>query len=407
MDLGPVTGLWDMTPFLLLGLALIAMGAGGIKPCVSAHVGDQFGRGNKHLLTQIFNWFYFSINVGAMASTIVTPILLERVGPWAAFGLPGVLMAIATFLFWMGRGKFVHVPAAGWEKFKRETFGPEGRRALLNLSPLFLIFVPVFWAIFDQTGSAWVLQAESMDRRFLGVTWLQSQVQAVNPAFILILIPVFTYVIYPAVNRVVPLTPLRKIGVGFVLTAGAFALSAVIEIWIKEQSGLAMSELWAAMNAEGPMPTRLSEMVRQAREIGWTQAELAPYLDEMPNIGWQFLAYAVLTSAEILVSIVCLEFAYTQSPPRMKSLIMGVYFLGVSLGNFYVSGVNIAMEQMRNPETGATPLDGANYYWFFAGLMMATFVAYLFWANTYKGRTFIQGDDAVAAAAEAEGTDPR
>lgn len=392
MDIGPVTGLWDMKPFLFLGLALIAVGAGGIKPCVSAHVGDQFGRGNKHLLTQIFNWFYFSINVGAMLSTILTPILLEKVGPWAAFGLPGALMAIATFLFWMGRHKFIHVPAAGWENFKRETFGPEGRRAILNLAPLFLIFVPVFWAIFDQTGSAWVLQAESMDRRFLGFTWLESQVQAVNPFFILLLIPVFTYGVYPAISKVFPLTPLRKIGIGFVLTAATFALSAMIEVWIDDRSGAAMTRLWADMNAPGDMPARLSEMVRTAKEMGWTQEQLTPYLADMPNIGLQFIAYIILTSAEIMVSIVCLEFAYTQSPKRMKSFVMGIYFLGVSLGNFYVSGVNIVMDAMKDPVTGATPLDGANYYWFFAGLMMAAFFVYLIWAKTYKGQTYIQGE---------------
>jgi len=392
MDLGPITGLWDMTPFLFLGLALIAVGAGGIKPCVSAHVGDQFGRGNKHLLTQIFNWFYFSINVGAMLSTILTPILLEKVGPWAAFGLPGTLMAIATFVFWMGRHKFIHVPAAGWENFKRETFGPEGRRAILNLAPLFLVFVPVFWAIFDQTGSAWVLQAESMDRRFLGFTWLESQVQAVNPFFILLLIPVFTYGVYPAISKVFPLTPLRKIGIGFVLTAATFALSAMIEVWIDDRSGPVMTRLWADLNASGDMPARLSDMVRTAKEMGWTQDQLTPYLADMPNIGLQFIAYIILTSAEIMVSIVCLEFAYTQSPKRMKSFVMGIYFLGVSLGNFYVSGVNIVMDAMKDPVTGSTPLDGANYYWFFAGLMMAAFFIYLIWAKTYKGQTYIQGE---------------
>jgi len=410
MDLGPVLGLWDMAPFMFIGLALIAVGAGGIKPCVSAHVGDQFGKGNKRLLTQIFNWFYFAINLGAMASTILTPVLLHKVGPWAAFGLPGVLMAIATLLFWMGRHKFVHVPAAGWAKFTAETFSPEGRRALINLAPLFLIFVPVFWAIFDQTGSAWVLQAESMDRRFMNYTWLQSQVQAVNPFFILLLIPVFTYVIYPAISKVFPLTPLRKIGIGFVLTAATFALSALIELWIADRSAAAMGELWAAMNVDGEMPRRLSDMVRQARELGWEQAQLTPFLADMPNISWQFLAYIILTSAEIMVSIVCLEFAYTQSPPKMKSFVMGVYFLGVSLGNFYVSGVNIALEQMKDAETGATPLDGANYYWFFAGLMMAAFLVYLVWAKTYKGETYIQGEtdeDIAEAEAEALGPDAR
>ena len=47
---------------LFAGLALIALGAGGIKPCVSANVGDQFGSRNKHLLEKVFGWFYFSIN---------------------------------------------------------------------------------------------------------------------------------------------------------------------------------------------------------------------------------------------------------------------------------------------------------------------------------------------------------
>jgi proton-dependent oligopeptide transporter, POT family len=397
MDLGPITGAWDMAPFMYIGLAFIAIGAGGIKPCVSAHVGDQFGAGNKHLLTQVYNWFYFSINVGAMVSTILTPILLEKVGPWAAFGLPGVLMAVATFLFWTGRHRFVHVPPAGWENFKRETFSPEGKRALRNLSPLFLIFVPVFWAIFDQTGSAWVLQSESMDRRFLGVIWLESQIQAVNPFFILVLIPVFTYGVYPAISKIYPLTPLRKIGIGFVLTAATFALSALIEIWIAQRSGAVMTSLWAAMNAEGEMPSRLADIARQAKDMGWTQDQLVPYLDAMPSIGWQFIAYIILTAAEIMVSIVCLEFAYTQSPPKMKSFLMGVYFLGVSLGNIYVSGVNIVMEQMKDPETGATPLDGANYYWFFAGLMMAAFLVYLVWAKTYKGQTYIQGAEETSA----------
>jgi POT family proton-dependent oligopeptide transporter len=362
MDVGPMTGLWDMKPFLFIGLLLIAMGQGGIKPCVSAHVGDQFGTGNKRLLTQVFNWFYFSINLGAMISTLLTPLLLAKIGPWAAFGLPGALMGVATLLFWMGRNTFVHVPPAGWQAWKAETFSPEGRRALVNLAPLFLVFVPVFWAIFDQTGSAWVLQAEGMDRKFLGFTWLESQIQAVNPFFILTLIPFFTYLGYPWISKVFPLSPLRKIGIGFVLTVAAFAISAWIETRI--QAG------------------------------------------QTPSIGWQFLAYIVLTSAEIMVSIVCLEFAYTQSPPKMKSFIMGVYFLGVALGNLFVSGLNFVLDGMKDEVTGKTPLDGANYYWFFAALMAAATVAYVVWSKTYKGRTYIQGENDRAEAV-AEGTEAR
>ena len=52
----------DTRTGLMIGLGLIALGSGGIKPCVSAHVGDQFGKTNHHLLSKIYNWFYFSIN---------------------------------------------------------------------------------------------------------------------------------------------------------------------------------------------------------------------------------------------------------------------------------------------------------------------------------------------------------
>ncbi len=406
MDLGPAMGLWDMAPFLYLGLLLIAIGAGGIKPCVSAHVGDQFGSGNKHLLTQIYNWFYFSINLGAAASTFLTPLLLERVGPWAAFGLPGVLMALATGLFWLGRHKFIHVPPSGKDQFLSETFSPEGRRALANLSPLFLIFVPVFWAIFDQTGSAWVLQAESMDRRFLGMNWLESQVQVVNPVLILTLIPIFTYLVYPAMGKLFEVTPLRKIGIGFLLTAASFAVSALIEQDIEKQAPAAIVELRAELGDAVPAEASLSETVRAARTEGWTQDQLAPYLGNMPNIGWQFFAYLLLTAGEVMVSIVCLEFAYTQSPARMKSFVMGIYFLGVSLGNLAISGLNFGLEAIKQ-RSGTNPLAGPTYYWFFAALMVATTAAYVIFALRYKGETYIQGEvdrEILAAEATVEGT---
>lgn len=483
MDLGPHLGLWDMKPFLFAGLILIAIGAGGIKPCVSAHVGDQFGKGNKGLLTQVFNWFYFSINLGAAASTLLTPVLLAKFGPWAAFGLPGVLMAIATFVFWLGRKEFIHVPPAGFDKWMDETMSKAGRRALLNLSPLFLIFVPMFWMLFDQTGSAWVLQGDKMNRD-LGITWLPSQIQAINPLLILTGIPIFTYVVYPLVGKLVEPTPLRKIGFGLFLTGFAFAVSALIETdvqakqnpiastmfmdlasdaetmapleenepeidaqmrWTRgsvsaaEVSGWKKTEIAAFFGLEtdaqlnhhlqGNVPLEQAQVVALLRALAvndateyrsgtlnaavivarnnakWDEKRIVGYLDSMPNIVWQFLAYIILTSAEILVSIVCLEFAYTQSPPKMKSMVMGVYFLGVSLGNFYVAGVNALMERFKN-EDGTTFLDGATYYWFFAGVMVATFLVYLIWAKTYKGQTYIQGDPDAVIEAETEAVGP-
>ena len=280
--------------WLVVGLWLISVGSGGIKPCVSAHVGDQFGGSNKHLLSKVYQWFYFSINFGSFISTLLTPWLLEHYGPHWAFGVPGVLMAMATLLFWMGRGVFVHIRPGG-TSFLAETFSWTGMSALLKLGIIFS-FVAVFWALFDQTGSSWVLQAKNLNRRWLGHNWLPSQIQAVNPILVLILIPLFQFVIYPSIDRVFRLTPIRKIGLGLFVMVGGFALVAVLQ-------------------------ERIDAGTR-------------------PSISWQFLAYGVLTASEVMVSITCLEFAYTQAPKTMKSVVMAVFLASVSLGNVFTAVVN-------------------------------------------------------------------
>ena len=284
--------------WLMAGLFLIALGSGGIKPCVSAHVGDQFGTKNSHLMTKVFQWFYFAINFGSTASTWMTPLLLKWYGPHIAFGVPGVLMAIATLMFWMGRNVFIHVPPGG-SRFFRETFSRDGVVALLKLSTIYA-FVAVFWGLFDQTGSSWVIQAENMDRRFLGVTWLQSQIQVLNPILVMILIPLFQLVIYPSVNQVFRLTAIRKISIGFFLTAASFAVVAAAQDLI---------------------------------DGGAT-----------PSIAWQLWAYVLLTSGEVMISITGLEFSYTQAPKTMKSVIMAVWLFSVSLGNIFTSVVNHSIQ---------------------------------------------------------------
>ena len=79
----------DMGPgFLALGLGLMAFGTGGIKPCVSTNVGDQFTSKNQHLIERAFSIFYLSINVGATISIYFCPIWLDAYGPKVAFGVP-------------------------------------------------------------------------------------------------------------------------------------------------------------------------------------------------------------------------------------------------------------------------------------------------------------------------------
>ncbi|MEY4582298.1 MAG: hypothetical protein RL701_7001, partial [Pseudomonadota bacterium] len=212
---------------LYLGLFLIAIGAGGIKPCVSAHVGDQFGPRNQHLLERVFGWFYFAINLGSFVSTLLTPWLLERVSAKVAFGVPGVLMFVATIVFWLGRNHFAHIEPAGGA-FLSDLKSPSGRALVLKLLGL-VLFIAMFWSLYEQNSSAWVLQAERMDLHFLGIEWYAAQVQAINPILVLALIPLSSYFIYHAISRVFPLTALRKISIGFFLTVLTFVISAYIE----------------------------------------------------------------------------------------------------------------------------------------------------------------------------------
>lgn len=365
------------TPSLLiLGMFLMAFGTGGIKPCVSTNVGDQFTTSNQHLIERAFSYFYFSINLGSSISIYFCPELLSSpdYGPKWAFGMPAAMMAVATLVFWLGRGKFAVVPAAiarpglmplafiavflvmmaiaaeiflqtnflvavaamlgqialavaivlntglrqalpaalvGWfeQSFTGENLRTVGRLALLYL------FIALFWALWDQSnGNSWTVQAQSglMDKHLFGFLsgiplfaglasyeMLPSQLQVVNGLYILVMIPIFTFGVYPLLGRVFTVTPLRKIGLGLFVTAASFLIVAWIEQRI--QDGHVVS-LW-----------------------------------------WQIAAYGVLSAAEVMVSITGLEYSYKQAPPVMKSFIMGLFWLAVSVGNALTATVNDLM----------------------------------------------------------------
>ena len=362
-----VLALFETKGGIYFGLGLIALGAGGIKPCVSAHVGDQFTDKNKELVPKIFEIFYFAINFGSFFSTLLTPWVLVKYGPSWAFGIPGILMALATFVFWLGRKDFVNVPPTG--KTGKPGFMPillaalsgerkqggdflsaaegkyakddvEGARAALAIFKVFAT-VSVFWALFDQHGSSWVLQAQQMNLNFMGIKFEASQISALNPIMVMVLIPLFTKGVYPAIEKGFgyAMTPLRRMSGGMVIAASSFAAAALIQVAI-DKGGV-------------------------------------------PSIGWQFIPYLLITVAEIMVSITGLEFAYTQAPRSMKSTIMSFWFLTVFAGNVltaYVSALN--------------KFSGAAFFWFFAILMLAFSGVFIWSASRYKVREYLEDGSA-------------
>lgn len=351
------------------GLILIAIGAGGIKSCVSATLGDQFNASNKHLMSKVYGWFYFSINAGSVLSTITIPLIYDRYGAKWAFGIPGVLMGIATLIFFLGRNTYIKVLPAGinrnnfvfisiyalihWKEKKKnqsllevskQRFDPQkvdDVKTVYNVLAVFA-FIPIFWALWDQNLSEWIIQATKMDRYVLGIHLLPEQIQTVNPFFLLLFIPVFNYWIYPFLEkRGLKATPLRRIGAGLVLTAVSFIIIALLQE--KIDSGA------------------------------------------QPSIWWQILAYAILAAAEVLVSITGLEYAYTQASKSMKSTMIAIWLLTTALGNLFTALINRSIAH----EGFFAQLKGANYYWFFIGLLSLFILVYLFVSPRINERTEI------------------
>lgn len=329
---------------LSLGLTLIAIGSGGIKPCVSAHLGDQFGAiSSKQLLSRAYNLFYLSVNIGSIVSTILTPWLLRHYGPSVAFGVPGILMIIATFLFWFGRHKFITVPPVGFKKFWTEFKLPETQKSLLHITILYL-FISVFWALNEQYGSSWVLQAKNplMIKTFslfgYSLEVYPDQLQVLNPFFVLVFVPLFSYALYPWLKSRFGVEALGKIGIGLFFTALSF------------------------------LPIIYAESQIQA--------------GHQVSMMWQVYAFALLMISEVMVYGTGLEYSYSQAPKSMKSFIMGMYLLSISLGNLVTALVNLFIQ---NPD-GTSKLQGTAYFWLFFWLMLVTAILYIFISRKYLDR---------------------
>ncbi|MEQ2243388.1 hypothetical protein ILYODFUR_006645 [Ilyodon furcidens] len=257
----------------MVGLLLIALGTGGIKPCVAAFGGDQFNEDQEKQRGTFFSIFYLSINAGSLLSTIITPILkAQTCGIHTqqdcyplAFGVPAALMAVALIVFILGSRMYNKTAPSGnilvkvckciffavknrfqhrssryprrehWMDWAEEKYDKLLiAQVKMVLKVLFLyIPLPMFWALFEQQGSRWTFQATTMDGNFGLIIIQPEHMQTVNPILILIMVPVVDLIVYPLIAKCkINFTPLRKITVGMFLAALAFVAAALVQLQI-------------------------------------------------------------------------------------------------------------------------------------------------------------------------------
>ncbi|XP_066543990.1 solute carrier family 15 member 2 [Amia ocellicauda] len=270
-SIGAIPDVGDQTMHValsLVGLVLIAFGTGGIKPCVAAFGGDQFEEEHLEERRKFFSIFYMSINGGSVLSTLITPILRGDVQCFGgdcyalAFGVPAALMIIALVVFIAGSGMYKKDPPQGnillqvckcigfaiknrwrsskkaakrehWLDWAEEKYSKRSIHEIkMVLRVLFLyIPLPMFWALFDQQGSRWTLQATRMNMDFGGFILKPDQMQMLNALLILVFIPIFDMGIYPLIGLCkINFTPLKKMATGMIFAALAFGAATVVEV---------------------------------------------------------------------------------------------------------------------------------------------------------------------------------
>lgn len=481
---------------LCVGLGLIAFGSGGIKPCVSAFMGDQFKPDQSHLLQKAYGAFYWSINLGSFFSFLVVPWVKDHSNYSWAFLVPGILMSIATFVFWLGTKYYTRVPPSretktagffdvffaayrqfpsplvplhnlmttiglpllamiglayfsisatlaghttslardiGWVSLicaglwyasvvissllgrlelpdnfwqgARNRYAEKEVNAARSVGPILFVFalIPVFFSLFDQTSSTWILQGEKMLKFRLDEIGL---IQKLLPYWTLISICLGVIVFAGLLFLIFKIKSFRG-NLTFWLVGGASIFSGLLGWFISflpdfmigaEQMQSAnpalvmilvplMTILLYPRIGKFASPLhRMSMGMFVAAASYVVVALIQSRIDAGAQLSvlWQIVPYIILTTAEVLVSTTGLEFAFREAAPEMKSLVMSFFLLTISLGDLLVAAIT---ELFSNPGAGGSSESvSTKRFFLYAGLTFVVAILFSIVAAHYRYR---------------------
>ncbi len=428
---------------LYIGLTLIAFGSGGIKPCVSAFMGEQFRADQSHLMQKAYGAFYWAINFGSFFSFLVVPWVKDQRGYSAAFAVPGILMAMATFIFWRGKKLYVIVqtnrelkhngffnvvfttlfqlrqPGKKFWDAARTRFTENEVAGARSVFPILFVFatIPMFWSLYDQTNSTWVSQGDKMDDfrfRYLDfISALQPHWTAISigagmaAMAALILMMVFRFAKnkrWPATG-VTLLLLLLSVASGGLITwvmfylpdfkIGAEQMQSLNALLILFFVPIFTLFIYPLMGRFASPLKRISYGLFFAAAsfviVAWLQKRLET--GEHLSVLWQTWPYVVVTAAEVLVSTTGLEFAFREAAPEMKSLIMSFWLLTVAAGNLFTLILTAVLAHTGSAVANAGSASvSSGRFMLYAWMMFGVAILFSLIASTYHYR-----DQAAAA----------
>lgn len=257
----------------VIGLVLVALGSSGVRPTVPALGADQFTLEQAPQREYFFGLYYIFRNIGSFIGFIVLPVLRAYIDCHQnfcyplAFGFPALVMILATGLLCATHKSFKSIPPTGdiitqffgcifsalkgkmrqigekrdhWLDYADSNTYPENfvedTKAVLRILVMMTPW-PFFWALYDQLGSSWIVQAKDMNGELGSIIIYPDQLSAANSLFIIILIPLVHRYLYPLLNRCnIPNTLCQRIVAGMFVVGGAFIVGGCLQLAIHESN---------------------------------------------------------------------------------------------------------------------------------------------------------------------------
>ncbi|KAJ3672843.1 hypothetical protein LUZ60_006217 [Juncus effusus] len=418
-----------------LGLYLIALGTGGIKPCVSSFGADQFDDTDPHERVQkgsFFNWFYFSINIGALISSSFLVWVQDNWGWGLGFGIPTVFMGLAILSFFSGTGLYrfqkpggspvvrvCQVVVAAVRKWGVEAGGGgelyevekgsaiEGSRKLEHSDELRCL-----------DKAATITETDNQESVSPNPWRLVTVTQVEELKILVRMFPIWaTTIVFSAVYAQMSTmfveqgTVLNSKVASFNVPPASLSTFDVISVilWVPiydswlvpmarrftgkergfselQRMGIGLVVSIFAMGAAACLEIwRLSV----ARREGLVDADV-----QVPvSILWQIPQYFLIGASEVFTFIGQLEFFYDQSPDAMRSLCSAFSLLTTALGN-YLSSFILTMVTYFTTKDGSPGWipDNLNqghldyFFWLLAGLSLMNLVFYVVCATKYTSK---------------------